>query len=218
MGRLALQVELSEFKISGLRDFEVSRGAWNYGDQPTGALDKAGFVGADEFIGCRLSKSSFKQMAAETLGRLRLHDVFARNGRGDDGSVGGALDLLDSVDGGKAHYGSLVFLDSADGALDGSSIDERADGIVHEDDVIRLAVEGVEGVGDALLPGVSTGHNVDFPGKSVIADLGGDTVHFIGAYGYVHCGDPRHLGEGPQRVDEDWHTGQLEELLGRRNG
>src|SRR5271170_2956264 len=126
---LALQIKLGKLEVSGLGDLEIGRGAEDDSHLSAGALDKAGFVGSDEFVGGGFGEGAPEQMAAEALGSLRLHDVFARDGRGDDGAVGGALDLLDGVDGGQPDDSCVVLLDRANSALDGGCVDEGTDGV-----------------------------------------------------------------------------------------
>ena len=69
--------------------------------------------------------------------------------------MGGALDLLDGVDGGEADDGRAVLGDGVDGAVDGVGVDEGADCVVDEDDVVvgygGGGGEGGETVGDGLL-------------------------------------------------------------------
>ena len=65
-----------------------------------------------------------------------MDDELAGDGGGDEGAVGGALDLLDGVDGGHGDDGGAVLFDGGDGAVDGGGVDERADGVVDEDDVV----------------------------------------------------------------------------------
>ena len=89
-------------------------------------------------------------------------------------------------------------------------------GVVHQNDVVRAAVDGIQRVGYALLPGVATLHNMDLSGEPVFAHLGSQAIHFVRTYRYVHGGDLRHLGKGTQRMDEYRDARQLKELLRRR--
>src|SRR5271156_1089292 len=214
MRRLALQIELGQFQIARLRDLEICGRAQYDGHLRSGTLHQAGLVGADEFIGWGLGKGAPEEMAAETLGSLRLHDVFAGNGGGDDGSVGGALDLLDGVDGGQADDGSVVLFDGADGALDGGCVDERTDSVVNKDDVVGVAFDGIERIRYALLAIVTAFNDMDPAGESVVTDLRRETVHFARAHGHIHGSDPWHFGKCTQSMDENRDASQFEELLG----
>ena len=112
------------------------------------------------------AKARLQEFAAEALGSLRLHDVLAGNGGGDDGSVGGALHLLDGVDGGQADDGGVVLFDGANGAVDGGRVDERTDGIVDQNDVVGVAFDGVERVVYAFLAMVAAFDDVDLVRQS----------------------------------------------------
>ncbi len=96
----------------------------------SGALDDGGLVGAHEAVGGGFGKGALQQSVAKSLGRLRQYDELAGNGGCDQGAVGGAFDLLDGIDGGKADDGGAMFDDRVDGAVDGGGIDERSDRIV----------------------------------------------------------------------------------------
>src|SRR5271157_1787877 len=216
MGGLALQIKLCKLKVSRLGDFEVSRRAEHDSYLSASAFDEAGFVGTDEFVGGRFRECPLKQMAAEALRRLRLHDVFAGNGGGNDGSVGGALNLLDGVYGGQADDGGGVLLDGANGALDGGRVDQGTDGVVNQNDVVRVAFNGVKRIGDALLAVIATLHDVNLAGESVIANLSGDAIHLARAHRNIHGGDLGHVRKCTQRMDENRNASQLEKLLRRR--
>ena len=159
------QVELGEFEVAGLGDFEVAGRAGDDGDHDAGALQEAGLVGAGELVGGGFGEGAAQQAVARSLRSLRLDDALARDGCGDDGAVGGALDLLDGVHRGQADDGGAVLGDGVDGAVDGGGIDERAGGVVDEDDVV-LAAAGLgdelgERVADGLLADVAALDDVD---------------------------------------------------------
>ena len=100
--------------------------------------------------------------------------------------------------------------------VDGGGVDEGADGIVDEDDVLRGGGgEGGEGVGDGFLAVVAAGDDVDFFGEMVLGEHGGDAGLFGVADGDVDGGDGGDVEEGAQRVDEDGEALEGEELLRR---
>lgn len=214
----ALQIKLGQFQVAGLGDFEIGGRALDDGDLGSGALDEAGLVGAEKAVGLGFGEGALEQGAAKALRSLRADDVLARNGGGDDGSVGGALDLLDGIDGGEGDDGGAVFFDGANGSLDGGCVDEGAYGVVDEDDVVVVAVDGVEGVGDALLAVVASFDHADLAGKSIFADLRSEALDFGGAHGDDHFGDLGHGGKGAQGVDKDGNAAKLEKLLGGGSG
>ncbi len=216
------QVELGEGEVAGLGDFEVDVGTGDDGNRVAGALDDGGFVGADEAVGGGLGEGALEEAAAEALGSLGEDHEFAGDGRGDDGSVGGALDLLDGVDGGQADDGRAVGDDGVDGAVDGRGVDERAHGIVDEDNVVFVALEGGEGVGYGLLAVFAASDDVDAVAETEFLGVFGDLDLYAldvgGAYGDVDGGDARNGGEGAQGVNEDGESAQFEELLGLGGG
>ena len=59
--RLALQIELGQLQVAGLRDLEIRGRAEHDGDLRAGALDQAGLVGADEFVGFGFGKGAFAE-------------------------------------------------------------------------------------------------------------------------------------------------------------
>ena len=214
---LLLQVELREFQIAGLGNFEVDGRAVDDGDAMAGALDYGGLVSADESVGVGLSKGALEQAEAEALRRLRVDDELAGDGGGDDGAVGGALDLLDGVDGGHADDGGAVLDDGVDGALDGGGVDEGANGVVDEDDVVGL------GGGMAARAWVTDSWRLSPPstswtraGEAVFGDLVVDAFHLRLAHGHADAGDAGDGGEGAQGVNEDRDAAQGEELFGLR--
>ncbi len=155
------EVELGQGEVAGLRDLEIGGGAGDDGDRMTGAFDEGCLIGALEAVGGRFGKGSTEQVTTKALRRLREDDVFARDGGGDESAVRGALDLLDGVDGGQADDGCAVLEDGVEGAVDGGRVDERTDGIVDEDEIVRRGGQSGERVGDRLLARISTGDDVD---------------------------------------------------------
>jgi hypothetical protein len=51
--------------------------------------------------------------------------------------------------------------DGVDGAVDGGGVDERADGVVDQDNVVGLGGQGGQGVGDRLLAVVAAFDHAD---------------------------------------------------------
>ena len=166
------KIKLGEFEVAGLGDLEVVWRAGNYRDFNPGSFEQAGFVCSDEGVGGGLVEGALEQAEACSLGCLGLDDSFARNCAGDDGSVGGAFDLLDRVDGRETDDGGSVACDGVDGTVDGGGVDERTDSVVDENDVVRNRVDRVESVGNGVLAGVPTFDDADPLGKAVLVDLG----------------------------------------------
>jgi hypothetical protein len=211
---LACEVELCDFEVAGLGDFEVAAAAGDDVNGDSGAFEEGGFVGADELVGCGFGEGLAHERDGCALRGLGVNDEFAGDGGGDEGAVGGALDLLDGVDGGEADDGGAVLFDHGDGALDGLGLDHGADGVVDDDDVVGCGGgQGGEGVGDGVLACVAAGDDVDAVVQLVLGDEVGDAVLFGGADGYVDRRNAREGEEGLQGVDEDGQALELEELL-----
>ena len=144
-----------------------------------------------------------------------MNDEFSRDGRCDEGAVGGALDLLDGVDGGGGDDGGAMLLDGGDGAVDGGLVDKRTNGIVYEDDVlIACRWKCGERIGDRLLAIVAADDDMDLSGELVLGQHGGDPGLLRLADGNVDSGNGRYVEEGTERVDQDGKTFELEKLLG----
>jgi hypothetical protein len=120
-----LQVELGQGQVAGLGNLQINLRAGDDGNGMAGALDDGGFVGAEEAVGGGLGEGALEQAAAEALRGLGEDDEFAGDGGGDESAVGGALDLLDGVDGGQADDGGAVLDDGVDGAVDGGLVSMR---------------------------------------------------------------------------------------------
>ena len=174
-----------------------------------GALDQAGLVGAGEAIGFGFGEGALQDGPAEALRRLRLHDVLARDRGADDGAVRGALDLLDGVDGGQADDGGAMLGNGFDGARDGVGVDQGADGVVHQHDVIVLRLHGRKGASDGFLTAVAAFDDSDAAGELVFGDDGLDTFNFRGADRDHDGADLRHGGKGAQTVDENGKPGEM---------
>ena len=183
-------------------------------DFDVGALEEAGFVGAGEAVGGGFCEGALHNGEACALRGLGLDDALAGDGGGDDGAIGGALDLLDGVHGGDADDGCAVFGDGVDGAVDGGGIDEGADGVVDEDDVVWRRVQCSEGVGYGALAVFATFYDADFGFEPVVGDEFGDAVDLGCADGDEDLGDAGDGEEGAEAVDEHRHAGDGEELLG----
>jgi len=130
--------------------------------------------------------------------------------------VRGAFHLLDGVDGGQGYDGSAVLDDGVDGALNGGDVDERAHGVVDEDDVVFGAGQRGEAAADGFLTRVSADEDVDAGGEAEVGDEFVGVVHFIGANADVDGVDAANRSEGAQAVDEERQAGEHEELLGGR--
>ncbi len=213
-----VQVELGQLQIAWLCNLQINLRTMNYGDRISGAFDNGSFIGTYKAIGSGFGEGALEQPIAEALGGLREHDVLARDGGGDQGAVGGALDLLDGVDGRHADDGGAEFGNGVDGAVDCGRVDERTNGVVHQDDVIGLGGQRGQGVGDRLLSVVATFDHMHAIGKSVFGNLRLNAVDFGVADGDVDRGDAGDGSEGAERVDEDGHALEGQELLGLRAG
>ena len=131
-----------------------------------GAFDNRSLVGADKAVRRGFGEGLLQQAEAEALRGLRQDDELAGDGGRDEGAVGGALDLLDGVDGGQADDGRAEFDDSVDGAVDGGRVDERTDGVVDQDDVVGVGGECGEGVRDGLLAVVAACYDANAAGDA----------------------------------------------------
>jgi len=195
---LAGEVELGDFEVAGLGDFEVALVAGDYEDGDAGAFEEGGLVGAGELVGCGFGEGLAHEGDAGALGGLGVDDELAGDGGGDESSVGGALDLLDGVDGGHADDGGTVFFDGFDGFGDGGGVDEGADGVVDEDDVVgRGTGERGEGVGYGVLADVAAGDDVNLAGEAVLGEQLGDAGLLVFADGDVNARD---AGDGEERL------------------
>lgn len=212
------QVELCEFEVAGLGDLEVGRRAWDHGYVDAGAFEEAGFVGAGEAVGFGFVEGSYEVGVMGALRSLGLDDAFARDGGGDDGAVGCAVDLLDGVDGAYADDGCAMLRDGVDGALDGGGVDERTDGVVDEDDIAGLGLERAECSRDGVLAGFAAGDDADLVGEAVLGELLGDVLGLRGADCQRYRGDVCLVGKGSDAVDEDGDAAEREELLGTDAG
>ena len=104
--------------------------------------------------------------------------------------MGGAFHLLDRVDCGEGYDRGTMFKDRVDGSFNGGGIDQRADCVVDEDDIVVNAVEGCEGVRDGFLTVISAGDDVNLGGgaeeTAMFGDLSLDAFDFVAAHGYIN--------------------------------
>ena len=213
--RSAGEVELGNFQIAGLGDLEVALRALDDEDRHSGAFEEACFVGAGEFVRCRFGESFAHKRDQGALGCLCMHDQLARDGGDDDGAVGGALDLLDGVDCRCANDGGTVFFDGIDGAGDGGGVDEWADGIVDENDVVvRCGGKRVERIGDRVLPVIAANDDVDSVFHAVLGDQREDAGFFRGPDRDVDRRDARDRKKRLERVLKNGQAPEGEELFG----
>lgn len=190
----------------------------NDGDRLTGALDDRGLVGAEETVGGGLGEGVLEDRVAEALGGLRLDDELARNGGGDQSAVSGTLDLLDGVDGGQTDDGRAVFLNGVDGAVNGSRLDQRPDGVVDQHDILGRGRQGGQSIGNRGLAILAAFDDVNLGGQAMLGDLRLDTLDLGGADGNIYSRDALDRGEGAKRVDENRLAGESEKLLRLRPG
>ncbi len=146
-----VKVKLGQLQVAGLRNLQINLRTVHHGYGISGALDNEASSVPTKPSAVASAKARWSSPVAEALGGLRQHDVFARNGGGDESAVGGSLHLLDGVDGGHADDGCAELSDGVDGAVDGGRVDERAHSVVDQNDVVWLGGQGGEGVGDRLL-------------------------------------------------------------------
>jgi hypothetical protein len=130
------QVELGQLQVAGLGNLQINLRAVDHGNGVSGALDDRGLVGADKPVCLRFGKGLFEQAEAEALRGLRQDDELAGDGCGDQSAVGGTLDVLDGVDSRQTDDGGAVLDDGVDGAVDGGGVDQRADRVVDQNDVV----------------------------------------------------------------------------------
>ena len=129
--------------------FEVSAAAGDDEDGDVGAFEEAGLVGAQELVGRGVGEGFAEEGDARTLRGLSMDDQLAGDGGGDECSIGGALDLLDGVDGRCGDDGGAVLFDGSDSAGDRLRVDEWTNSVVDEDDVVTGAAgQRGESVGD----------------------------------------------------------------------
>ena len=216
---LSRQVELGDFEVAGLGDLEVAGVALDDEDGDAGAFEERGFVGADELVGFGFGEGAAEERDLGTLRGLGVDDEFAGDGGGDEGAVGGALDLLDGVHRRSSYNRRPVFFDGVDGLVDGGGVDEGADGVMDQDDVVgRGGGQGGEGVGDGVLAGVAADDDVDLVLHAVLGDQGEDAGFFGGADGDVDRRDAREAEKRLERVLQDGQAAEGEELLGSGPG
>jgi len=159
------EVELGEFNVTGLSDFEIAMGARNDGNGMACTLDDRSFVGADETVGGGLSKGLTQDAKVKALRGLGEYNVFAGDGGCDECAVSGAFNLLDGVNSWKADDGCAMLHDCVNSAINGDGVDEGAYCVVDEDDVVVSYGNGCgergESIGDGLLTVFSTCDNAD---------------------------------------------------------
>ena len=120
----------------------------HHGYRMAGALDDRSLIGAHKAICCGLCECALEQPEAKSLRGLRQHNELARDGRGDQRSVGSPFDLFNRVHGGQADDGSSELGDRVDGAVDCRGVNERAHRVMHQHDVVRLGGQRGQGVGN----------------------------------------------------------------------
>lgn len=209
-----MEIKLGQFEVARLGNLQINRRAGDDGNGQAGTLDDGGLVGAEEAIRGGFGKGALEEAEAEALGSLGEDDELAGDGRGDEGSVGGSLDLLDGVNGGQADDGRAEFGDGIDGAVDGGRVNEGTDGVVDEDDVVGLGRQGGKSMSDGLLACIAALHDMDAGVEAVLGDLGLDAVDLRLADGDVDGRDARDRGKGTQGMDQDGQPAERKKLLG----
>jgi len=219
-GQLALclalalvQEELGQLQITGLGNLHVHRRAVDNGDGMAGALHHGSFVGAHKAVGGSLGKGALQQPEAETLRSLRLHHELAWNGGRDNGSVRGALYLLDGVNGGYADNGRAVLGHGVDGALNGGGVNQRAHCVMHQHNVVFGGRKRGQSIGHRVLAFVAAFHYMDLFGESVLGHLGLNALHLRGANRNINRRYTGGGGKGAQRMNQDRRTVKGKKLL-----
>ena len=218
----ASQEELRQFEIAWLRDLHITERAGHHCNLKACTFDHARFIGATEAVGFGFSKGPLQQRYAKSLRRLCLHNALAGDGGGDTGAGGGALYLLDGVDGGQAHNGCSMHAHRLYGTGDQPGGNQRADCVMHQDDVVIVQRPGLrcrryqcmEGTGDAVLPGIASLDNAHVGGEAVLVNESCQALALIAADGHVDRRYIRNRGKGAQGVDQNGHAGEFKELLG----
>ena len=173
-------------------------------------------VSAEEAICCGHVEGFLQQSVAKTLRRLCQYDAFAGKCGMDQGTVGGAFNLLDRIHSREAGYRGAVFFDSRQNFLDDLHRNQRPYGVMHENDIARVRLDGVQGVGDRLLPVLSTFHELDLlASKTAVLQAKlfrkpfTETSDFSLAQGDPDFGYFRHLGESAQAMNQDGRSRAL---------
>ena len=129
-------------------------------------------------------------------------------------AVGGPLHLLDGVHGGHADDGRSVLDDRIDGALDGGGVDQRADGVVDQDNIVGLGGQSGQGMGHRFLAMVAALDHADAIGEAELGDLGLDAFDLRLAHGHVDGRYPLDRGKGAQRMNQDGEPSRMRNCLG----
>src|SRR5262249_49667403 len=125
-------------------------------------LSQRGFVGSEKAIRRSFIENFFDHVVAKSLGSLSQDYRGSRNCRLDDGALGGAFDLLDSVDRRQAGNRSTILLGASNDVVDNFGRDQGPHGIVYKDDVIRSSIDGVQSVLHRLLPMLTANNKFHF--------------------------------------------------------
>jgi hypothetical protein len=215
---LLRQVKLCKIEVVGVGDLQIFVGTHHDRNLKACSFNDRRFVGALEAVRLRFGEGLLEQVQAEALRSLRVNDVFARNGGRNNSAVGGALHLLDGVDGWQADDGSTVLFNPPNSAGDSGWVNQRPDGVVDQDDIVVVALNERERMGDAFLTGVSTLDDLYGRRKAVFGDLGFEAFDLGTADSDEDVSDSRDGGKGAKAVDEDGHAAEAEELFGRPGG
>lgn len=188
------------------------------GHRISGPLHNGSFIGTNKAIRRCLGKRALQQPVAEALRRLRQHHKLSRNGRRNQRSVRGSLHLLDGVDSRQAHNSRAKFKHRIDGAIDGCRVNQRPHRVVHQHNVVGLGGQGGQSVQNRLLPVIAALHHAHATGKAVLGNLCLDALHLGFAHGYIDRRYPFHRRKRAQRMDQNRHSVERQELLGLRYG
>src|SRR5208283_3000190 len=184
-----------------------------------GALDQGSLVGTNEAIVGGFIKSFLQDVKAKALRSLRHHDAGARDGGFDERALGSSFHLFHGVDGGQSRDGGSMFMRGLDDTSDDFGRDQRANGIVHQNDIFGIGRGAGQCVGHGVLTMLSAFDHLqalaqDF--RELLFDLGAKAGNLVLAQSNDDFVDSRSGGELTQGVDKNGHASQLFELLAGR--
>jgi tRNA(Ile)-lysidine synthase len=132
--------------------------------------------------------------------------------------VRGAFNLLDGIDRWHAYDGGAVLNDRVDGAIDGGWVNQRANRIMYQDDVVGRSGDGIEGVRYRLLAMVTARYHSHPAVEAVFRYLGLHAFHLRLAHRDDDRRYPLNRGEGAQGVNQDGNAIEHEKLFRLRPG
>ncbi len=192
--------------------------ARNHGNGDAGTLQQAGFVCPLKTVGLGFRKRPEHQADPCALGRLSLHNALPRNGRRDDGAIGGTLYLLDRIDCRHANDGCTMAGNGLNGALNRGRIDQRAHGVVHQNNVVRLGDQGTQRIGDTSLAMVSTNGKLNTLRKAMLGKQQRNMLLLRRAQGKHDGRNGRYHRKRAHTAHQHRLATENKKLLGRNTG